>query len=837
MQSSQEQQRAATKVMVVEDEVVIAMDTRHQLEDFGYNVVANAYSGEQALTEAQKYNPQIVIMDIVLGSGMDGITAAQTIVKKLHIPVIFLTAYSDPETLRRAKNSGATSYLIKPYRFAELHACIEVALHKHQMERKLRESQQWFAKTLYCISDAVIATDADGRIRFMNPVSEALTGVQFDKAKGKSVNQILILLDQKKREAVENPVSRALATQAVVSLGFPALLVSQPGQEFPVEASAAPIMDDDGTLLGGVMVFKDITQRCIVENLLRDSEERFSSAFDFAAIGMALVAVDGRYLQVNSSLARILGYAKEELLLLNFHDLSQDGECRNMLEHPLHQVPVEALTLLPIEVQCLHKTVGKMVWVLISGSLVCNEAREPQYFIIQVQDINERKAIEQQLTYIANHDALTGLLNRQQFHNRLTEALTYSRRHSTKLAVLFLDLDRFKLINDTLGHWIGDLLIKAVAERLKKSFRTNDTLARLGGDEFILLLSEIEQIEDVARIAQKTIDLLAQPFTLEGNDIIVNASVGISVFPDDGDNGQTLMMNADSAMYLAKERGKNNYQFYTLAMTERSIERMTIERGLRSALINREFKLYYQPQIELDTGRMVSCEALVRWHQPNGEVIGPDRFIVVAEETGLIVPIGAWVLQTACLQAKTWQETDGLFRRVAVNVSARQFLEHDLYQMVKNALAETGLNPSALELEITESAVMHDLEKTLQLLHQLHDLGVRLSIDDFGIGHSSLNYLRQFPVHSLKIDRSFVQNIPKDKGSMALVRAVIALAHELELDVTAEGVETKDQLAFLASHQCNRVQGYLICQPATISQLGERTDNAAIQEVLFGKND
>jgi diguanylate cyclase (GGDEF)-like protein/PAS domain S-box-containing protein len=836
MQTTPEKHNSATKVMLVEDEVVIAMDTQHQLEDFGYNVVANAFTGEQAIIEATQFKPEIVIMDIVLTGKMDGITAAQSITKELHIPVIFLTAYSDPETLRRAKASGASSYLIKPFRFAELHACIEVALHRHQMERKIRESEQWFAKTLHCISDAVIATDADGKIRFMNPVAEALTGATLENAQGKAVGEIMTLLTQENRELIENPVISALESYSVNKLGAVALLVSQSGQEFLVEDGAAPIMDENGALLGAVMVFKDITQRCEIENLLRDSEQRFYSAFDLAAIGMALVAVDGRYLQVNSSLTHILGYAKDELQTLSFHHLSPGDECRKMLEHQLHQVAVDALTLFPTEVQCFHKIVGKMVWVLISGSLVRNTDGEPQYFIIQVQDISERKAIEQQLTYIANHDALTGLMNRQQFHNRLTEALSYSRRHNTKLALVFLDLDRFKLINDTLGHWIGDLLIKAVAERLKKSFRTNDTLARLGGDEFIMLLSDIAHVEDVARIAQKTIDLLTKPFALEGNDIVVTASVGISVFPDDGDNGQTLMMNADSAMYLAKERGKNNYQFYTLAMTERSVERMTIERGLRNALTNHELKLYYQPQIDVTTGQTVSCEALVRWQQPDGEIMNPDRFIVIAEETGLIVPIGAWVMRTACFQAKVWQDNDSLIGRVAVNVSTRQFLEHDLYQMVKDVLNETGLNPSALELEITESAVMHDLERTLQLLQQLHKLGVRLSIDDFGIGYSSLTYLRKFPVHSVKIDRSFVKNIPVDNGSMALVRAVIALAHELELDVTAEGVETIEQLAFLKDHQCDKVQGYLFCQPATAAQLEKMFCTVATQNLMLGKS-
>ena len=816
----------ATKIMIVEDEGIIAMDIRNQLEGFGYDVVATAFSGGQAITLATQHRPELVMMDIVLKGSMDGISAAKSIKESLNIPVIFLTAYSDPDTLQRAKAAVAYGYLIKPFRPDELRASIEVALYKHQLEQKLKDSEQWFAKTLHCISDAVIATDAEGRIKFMNPVAETTTGWRLEQAKGKVVTELMTLLTESNRKIIENPVQRTLRNLAVTGLDSPTLLVTQSGVEFPVDDGAAPILNDDGALLGAVLVFRDITARRSVENLLRESEERFHSAFDLAAIGMALVAVDGRFLQVNSSLCKIFGYSAEVLLISNLQMLTHDDDHDKVLGHHLRQLLTDELPSFQIELKCYHKIVGKMVWALLSASLVRNAAEEPQYSIIQIQDITDRKHAEQQLVYIGNHDPLTGLLNRVQFHDRFTQALSSVQRHETKLALMFLDLDRFKLINDTLGHRIGDLLLQAVSERLKSSIRINDTLARLGGDEFVVLLSDINLIDDVARIAQKTIELLTQPFTLEGNDIVITASVGISVYPDDGENSQILLTNADTAMYLAKERGKNNYQFYTMEMTARSLERMTIERGLRQALTHHELKLHYQPQIDSTSGRAVSVEALIRWQHPEWGLVYPDRFIAVAEETGLIVPIGTWVLRTACLQAKAWQENDGAFTHVAVNVSPRQFLEKDLFQTIKEVLAETGLNPSSLELEITESAVMQDPKRTLHILQQLHDLGIQLSIDDFGTGYSSLTYLRQFPVHSVKIDRSFVLDIPGDEGSMTLVRAIIALAHELKLTVTAEGVETEEQSAFLKTHQCNMLQGYLFSRPVEAGVL--ETDSSTL---------
>jgi PAS domain S-box-containing protein len=357
----------ASKILIVEDEGIIAMDIRRQLEGFGYEVVATAFSGGQAITLANEHKPDLVMMDIVLKGDMDGINAAQAITESLHIPVIFLTAYSDPATLLRAKATGAYGYLIKPFRPDELHASIEVALYKHQLERKLKESEQWFGKTLHCISDAVIATDTEGRIRFMNPVAEAATEQRLEQAKGTHISELMTLMTESNRNVIENPVLRTLRSLEVTDLDCATLLVGQSGFEFPVDDGAAPILDDDGTLLGAVMVFRDITARRQMENLLRESEERFHSSFELAAIGMALVSLDGRFLQVNNSLCEIFGYTKDELLSTNLKMLTHGNHEDNVLDHHLRQLLADELPTFQIETECFHKIVGKIVWTMLSA--------------------------------------------------------------------------------------------------------------------------------------------------------------------------------------------------------------------------------------------------------------------------------------------------------------------------------------------------------------------------------------------------------------------------------------------------------------------------------------
>lgn len=419
---------------------------------------------------------------------------------------------------------------------------------------------------------------------------------------------------------------------------------------------------------------------------------------------------------------------------------------------------------------------------------------------------------QQQLDYMAHFDALTGLPNRGLLTDRTLQALAQAQRHQRRVAVLFIDLDNFKHVNDSLGHSLGDLLLKGAAQRMLGELREGDTLARLGGDEFVVLLPDIDEVQDAAIVAQKTLSTLEAPFDLQQHEVYVGASIGISIFPADADGLDALLANADTAMYHAKSLGKNNYQFFAAEMMRRTQEHLKRERLLRRALENNELRLYYQPQVEIGSRKIVGMEALLRWDSPELGLISPADFIPLAEDTGLIVPIGAWVLQVACAQAKSWLDT-GLRTRVAVNLSARQFQREALAETVMQALRQSGLPPDLLELEITESILMENVETAIATLKQLSQLGVRFSMDDFGTGYSSLSYLQRFPIDVLKIDQSFVRDIPGNANDAAIVSAIIAMASQLGLEIVAEGVETGEQLDFMQDRSCHCVQGYYFSRP------------------------
>ncbi|MDN2712158.1 EAL domain-containing protein [Janthinobacterium sp. SUN118] len=478
---------------------------------------------------------------------------------------------------------------------------------------------------------------------------------------------------------------------------------------------------------------------------------------------------------------------------------------------------------------------GQLRWFSINGEPLFNELGEFRGYRGTGSEITERKLAEQQIQHIAHHDVLTGLPNRALLRDRLAQAMALSRRKNRALWVLLIDLDRFKFVNDSLGHKAGDLLLKTIAARLQASLRESDTVARLSGDEFVTILCEQADETLSSAIVQRVMDAVAQPVMLDGKEFFVTCSIGVAVYDMPGDvtlNGETqnLIEQADIAMYCAKKQGRNNIKFYTPAMNQATLERLRIETALRNALEREQFVLHYQPQLDLASGRIVGLEALLRWQHPDLGMVAPQRFIALAEDTGLIVPIGAWVMRQACTQMQAWHAA-GLGRlRLAVNLSARQFNEPNLVASIADVLAETGLAPACLELELTESLFMHDVALAVSQLHDMKALGVQLSIDDFGTGYSSFAYLRTFPIDVLKIDRSFVNDVASDADDAAIVVSIIALAHNLKLRVVAEGVETAEQLDYLRRHGCDEAQGFYFSHPLPAHEVEAllRAEEAAV---------
>jgi diguanylate cyclase (GGDEF)-like protein len=433
--------------------------------------------------------------------------------------------------------------------------------------------------------------------------------------------------------------------------------------------------------------------------------------------------------------------------------------------------------------------------------------------VVAHRDITSFKKADMEIEWLAYHDSLTSLPNRHLFNDRLEQSLAQADRINGISALLFFDLDSFKVINDTLGHASGDSLLKAVARRLGRRVRKSDTLARLGGDEFVVILNRPHGGENIAVTTRDMLDSLSLPFELDGEEVFVSASVGIALYPADGNNAETLLRNADIAMYHAKIRGRNSFLFYQREMNHKAHKRLELETALRRALEKKEFVLHYQPWLDLASGALSGMEALLRWQRPGVGMVSPAEFIPVAEETGLIIPIGEWVLRTACKQIKELHALGFPGMRIAVNVSGRQLRHCDLAELVTRMLEETGINPGSLELELTESSIMENSAQTVKILQEIRTMGVKLAIDDFGTGYSSLSYLNRFPIDKIKIDRSFVKDIPENKENMALTRAIIAMAHSLSLKVVAEGVETVEQMDFLRRHCCAIVQGYHVSRP------------------------
>jgi diguanylate cyclase (GGDEF)-like protein/PAS domain S-box-containing protein len=550
---------------------------------------------------------------------------------------------------------------------------------------------------------------------------------------------------------------------------------------------------------------QDISER-------KDAEQRYRSIFENAVEGIFQTTPEGTYLSANPALARIYGYDSPEELIASLRDIRKqlyvDASRRDEFQRRMS----EESSISGFESEVYRKN-GEVIWISETARAVCDENGNVTMFEGTVEDITERKRYQVELEYQASHDALTGLPNRALLNDRLQQAIQYAQRRRSGVAVAFLDLDRFKIVNDSLGHYIGDSLLKIMATRLQSCLREGDTVARQGGDEFVLLLSSHEDKSALVQIMRRVLGAVMEPFRIADQEFNVSCSIGVSVFPDDGHDAQTLLKHADSAMYKAKATGRNNFQFFTTELNDGATERLEMESRLRRALDDDQLLLHYQPKLDLATGSICGAEALARWQWPGSGMVPPQRFIPVAEETGLIVPIGAWVLRTACAHHLSRQAAGLQPVPVSVNVSASQFREPSFIEMVASALQYSGMPPHCLEIELTESMVMHGAETFIATLRALKRLGVTIAVDDFGTGYSSLNYLRRFPVDRLKIDRSFICEMTVDRHSAAIVKAIITLAHALDLRVVAEGVETEQQLLMLRDCGCDEIQGYYYRRP------------------------
>ncbi|WP_017297328.1 EAL domain-containing response regulator [Nodosilinea nodulosa] len=700
-------------ILVVEDEVVIAMDLQATLIDLGHAVPTIVTSGEMAVQVALELRPDLVLMDIHLSDAVDGIDAAAQITQALDIPVIYLTAYADEETLQRASLTTPFGYILKPFEARELRANIDIAFYKHGIEKNLRENRQWLLTVLNSISEGVAASDASGLIKFMNPVAEALTGWSQTEAIGRSPTEVFQFIDEFTRSLIENPLLKSLQDGNTIHLPENALLRTRLGHETPVSDSASPIRNERGLVEGSVMVVRDST---------------------------------------------------------------------------------------------------------------------------------EQRRMEAQLEHNALHDALTQLPNRALFLNRLQQAIDRARRlPEFGFVVMLLDLDRFKVINDTLGHLLGDRLLMEIAPRLKSHLRTVDTVARFGGDEFAVLLEDITDVTTACYTAERIVDELKKPFLINNYELLISASIGIVQSSIPYENTTDLLRDADIAMYRAKEQGRGCYQVFDAVMHRQALALMQREQALTQAIAHDELRVHYQPIVSLATQNIASLEALVRWQKPGDGLIYPDQFIALAEEMGAIATIDQWVLRQACQQLRAWQHlgtgawamVDGRITRlpnspspsptmaINVNLSSNHFTQKNLVDTFAEILRDTGLSGDDLKLEITESVFIENAKEAAAMLTQLKQLDVQICLDDFGTGYSSLSYLHQFPIDIVKIDRSFIQGMDIDSEKLEIVRAIIGLCHTLGMAVTAEGIETAQQHDILLDLGCEYGQGYFFARAidgATITQ-------------------
>lgn len=800
---------AAIRILIVEDERIVALNLKQRLLKLGYEVPAIASSAEQALFFVSRENPDLVLMDIHIDGDIDGIDTAQQLIDLYRVPIIYLTAYSEESTLARARATKPYGYLLKPFSERDLHATLQMALERLSAEQALAKSEARLRLALDAAGMGAWELDLDTRRMAYSGDANRIFGFS-GMAFSDSLEALLTTVDETDRELV----GTALKNSAVDGL---------PGQiEFRSRRSDGSVrwLCLQGKMFSGqagaegrhlIGVVQDITERRAVEQKLREAAAVFEATQD----GILILDDQRHVIATNASFEAITGHVSDELLGTEPY-LLQSGLQRQKYFHEL-EASVEAGERWRGEIRSRRRD-GTELPLLLTVVPIQNEARAVSRYVVTATDLTDVRKAEERLQYLAHHDPLTGLPNRLLTSERLTHALKRGKRRNERIALLFIDLDRFKWVNDTLGHGAGDTLLGEIARRMKECIREDDTVGRFGGDEFLVILDPVERAKDIVQVADKIITSVGAPLLLAGQEVTISCSIGISLFPDDGTTPDYLIRAADTAMYAAKEGGRDRYEFYAPSMNAKAQRQIASGRDLRRGFAADELVVHYQPQISLRDRAVIGVEALVRWQHSQQGLLGARDVIGVAKENGLLVDIGEWVLRNACRQAAQWRDSGLAAPRIAVNVSATQMHSPRFIYSLERILDETQIAPSQLEIEITESTLQsgNGCQTSLDALRRL---GVGLALDDFGSGYSCLSALKNSPVQRIKLDRSCVSTLPESRGGIAIAEAIIAMAHRLDLQVMAEGIETAAQERLLLASGCDEAQGFLYAKPMSAAAL------------------
>jgi diguanylate cyclase (GGDEF)-like protein/PAS domain S-box-containing protein len=809
----------STNILLIEDDLEDAALIQAALAGAGCSSfhVERVVRLSDALERLAKKDIEVILLDLSLPDGQGLEAFNQVFQASPNSLILVLSGLTDEETARQAVAQGAYDYFAKGHVDSHwLPRALRYLIDRKAVQDVLRISEARFR----AISDAsplgLFVSDAQGGCVYTNAAYQGISGLSFDDTLGTNWSMAIHPED---RERVLAEWRIAARDQGPFQTEFRFLQGDDSVVWTRVNSAA---MRDGEKSFGLVQTVEDISERKLIESGLRAAEEALFEEKERAqvtlnSIGDAVLTTDlrGNMTYLNQVAEKMTGWSREAALGRPLDEVFKiiNGATREVAPNPARHA-IQENQAVGLSADCLLIRRDGVESAIEDSSAPIHD-RDGQVIgaVIVFHDVSQSRAMALKMAHLAQHDFLTGLPNRVLLTERLAQAIGQANRHRKQVALLFIDLDFFKRINDTLGHGVGDQLLQSVAERLKTCVRATDTVCRQGGDEFVILLAEIEQPLDATYVAEKLLDAFATPHLIDEHALDVGLSIGISIFPDDGGDVDSVMRNADTAMFHAKAGGRNRYQYFRADMNTRSIQRLDVESNLRRALQQDEFVLHYQPQIDLVSGAMIGAEALIRWRDPQQGLIYPAQFVPIAEDCGLIVPIGLWALREACRQVQAWLDAGLPAVPVAVNISAQEFRHKDFVAGVARILKETGLAPRYLELELTESLLMRDAEASASALQTLEAMGLRLSIDDFGTGCSSLSDLQRFPIDTLKIDQSFVHDIAGNADQGSIVAAVIGMGKNLKLRVMAEGVETQAQLDYLEAWQCGEGQGFLFSHP------------------------